>query len=376
MQIAIISARGIPNHYGGFEQFAELLSVGLVERGHAVTVYSPHYHPYQKDSYRGVRVKHIYSPETWLGAAFGSFFYDFSSLKDALRKERFDILYIVGYTSIVPALIWFNTRRINHPVFVLNMDGLEYQRDKFNKITRKFIEWEERIAVSYTRHLIADNRGIQAYIRDKYGRESVYLSYGASIHKNYDLLHLNRYQLLPNDYYLIIARLELENNVEMAIEAYLDSDQREKRPLIIVGSPTTSYGQHLQQKYGNEKSIRMIGGIYDFHELDSLRHFSRAYFHGHSVGGTNPSLLEAMASGCFIFAHDNPFNRAVLKGNSLYYGSKEELTAYLNRINELLSCNKATYLNNNLNEIRTHYSWEQLLVDYEKYFFRLLENYN
>lgn len=101
MKIAFISTRGIPNNYGGFEQFAEYISVGLTQRGHEVVVYSPHFHPYKENSYKGVRIKHIYSPETWMGSSIGSFFYDFASLKDALKKEKFDIIYEAGYTSTI-----------------------------------------------------------------------------------------------------------------------------------------------------------------------------------------------------------------------------------------------------------------------------------
>lgn len=115
MKIAFISTRGIPNNYGGFEQFAEYISVGLAKRGHEVTVYSPHFHPYKEKTYKGVRIKHIYSPETWMGSSLGSFFYDFASLRDALKRDNFDIIYEAGYTSIVPAYIWFDVKNINIP---------------------------------------------------------------------------------------------------------------------------------------------------------------------------------------------------------------------------------------------------------------------
>lgn len=132
MKIAFISTRGIPNNYGGFEQFAEYLSVGLVKRGHEVTVYSPHYHPYQGKEYNGVRIKQIYSPEKWIGGSIGSFFYDYACLKDALKKEDYDIIYEAGYTSIIPAYIRFNVKNIKRPIFTTNMDGLEYKRTKFS----------------------------------------------------------------------------------------------------------------------------------------------------------------------------------------------------------------------------------------------------
>ena len=113
MKIAFVSTRGIPNNYGGFEQFAEYISVGMAQRGHEVVVYSPKFHPYQESTYKGVRIKHIYSPETWMGSSVGSFFYDFASLRDALKKEDFDIIYEAGYTSIIPAYIWFNVKKRN-----------------------------------------------------------------------------------------------------------------------------------------------------------------------------------------------------------------------------------------------------------------------
>lgn len=232
MKIAFVSTRGIPNNYGGFEQFAEYISVGLVERGHEVTVYSPHYHPYRGNEYKGVRIKHIYSPEQWMGGSIGSFFYDYSCLKDALRREDFDIIYEAGYTSIVPAYIRFNVKAIKKPVFTTNMDGLEYKRTKFNPLVRKFVFWEEKMAVKHSHYLIADNMGIHDYYQEKYGKESTFLAYGADIHDDWDESLLQEYGLRANQYYLVVARLEPENNLVMAIEGYLKSNENGKRPLV------------------------------------------------------------------------------------------------------------------------------------------------
>lgn len=371
MKISFISTRGIPNNYGGFEQFAEYISVGLAARGHEIVVYSPHFHPYKESIYKGVRIKHIYSPETWMGSSVGSFFYDFSSLKDALKKEKFDIIYEAGYTSIVPAYIWFNVKKIKYPIFTTNMDGLEYKRTKFNRWVQKFIFWEERTTVKHSHYLIADNMGIHDYYKEKYGKESKFLAYGANIYDNYDVKWLEEFGLEANRYFLLVARLEPENNIEMAIKGYLRS-KVQKLPLVIVGKTNTPHGKYLLSTYGTEKDIRFIGGIYDFDKLNSVRHFSFAYFHGHSVGGTNPSLLEAMASGCFILAHDNIFNKAVLKENALYYSSVEEVTHLLDCMEMLASKYKKGYIVNNLEEIRTEYSWEKLIDEHEQYFKWLL----
>ena len=361
MKIAFVSTRGIPNNYGGFEQFAEYISVGMAQRGHEVVVYSPKFHPYQESTYKGVRIKHIYSPETWMGSSVGSFFYDFASLRDALKKEDFDIIYEAGYTSIIPAYIWFNVKKRKRPIFTTNMDGLENKRSKFSPMVRRFLDWEEKMAVKYSHYLIADNMGIHDYYKEKYGKESKFLAYGADIHDDFKAEYLEEFGLKSEEYYILIARLEPENNIVMAIEGYLHSKENGRRPLIVVGKTNTPHGKELVEKYGNERNVEFVGGIYDFKKLDSVRHFSKAYFHGHSVGGTNPSLLEAMAAGCFIFAHDNIFNRAVLKENAFYYPSADKVTEYLNRIDTIAEGSKIQYTARNIEVIRNEYSWESLI---------------
>lgn len=375
MKIIFISTRGIPNNYGGFEQFAEQISVRLAGKGHEVIVYSPHYHMYKKDEYNGVRIKHIYSPESWMGSSVGSFFYDFLSLRDALKREKPDIIYVAGYTSIVPAYIWYNVKKRKTPVVMTNMDGLEYKRTKFNKWVRAFLAWEECVTVKYSRYLIADNVGIQDYYKSKYGKESTLLAYGADIPQSYDERHISELGLINNNYFLLVARMESENNITMAIEGYLASKWKGRKPLIVVGNPTTRYGKELVATYGKEMAVRFIGGIYDKDKLNSLRHYSFAYFHGHSVGGTNPSLLEAMACGCFVLAHDNVFNKAVLGINAFYYTNERSIALILNNMDETV-VEKEAFIDNNLQTIKERYSWEKLADAYEKYFAYISIDYN
>ncbi len=371
MKIAFISTRGIPNNYGGFEQFAEYISVGLVQRGHEIVVYSPHFHPYKDPIYKGVRIKHINSPEQWMGSSVGSFFYDFRSLKDALKKENFDIIYEAGYTSIVPAYIWFNVKKIKYPVFTTNMDGLEYKRTKFNKWVQKFIFWEEKMTVKHSHYLIADNMGIQDYYKEKYGKESKFLAYGANIYDNYQESYLDEFNLKAGEYFLLIARLEPENNIEMAIQGFLKSNIKNK-PLIIVGKTDTPHGKYLVKIYGEEANLKFVGGIYDFDTINSIRYYSFAYFHGHSVGGTNPSLLEAMASNCFILAHDNIFNKSVLKDDALYFNNVDKVAELLNGIEICNDKYRKRFVDNNLRRIKNEYSWDKLVDEHEKYFEWLL----
>ncbi|GHT51940.1 rhamnosyltransferase [Bacteroidia bacterium] len=372
MKIAIISTRGIPNNYGGFEQFAEYISVGLVQRGHEVTVYSPRFHPYREDNYKGVRIKHIYSPEQWLGSSMGSFFYDFNSLRDALHKENFDIIYVAGYTSIIPAFIRFNVKNIKKPVFTTNMDGLEYKRTKFNRWTQKFLFLEERMAVKHSHYLIADNQGIQDYYKKKYEKDIQFLAYGANIYDNYNTQFLEEVDLQENNYFLVIARLEPENNIDAIIQGYLNSNQKNIKPLIVIGKTDTLHGKYLVKKYSSNKSVRFIGGVYSFDKVNSIRYFSTAYLHGHSVGGTNPSLLEAMAAGCFIVANDNIFNKSVCNGNAMYFNTSKDISLILNNIDASIKTKKSHFVEQNLEQIKSNCLWEKLVDDYEKYFYSLV----
>ncbi|HBX61882.1 DUF1972 domain-containing protein [Sphingobacterium multivorum] len=370
MKIAILGTRGIPNNYGGFEQFAEYISVGLAERGHDVTVYSPSFHPYKDKLYKGVKIKYIYSPEEWMGGSVGSFFYDFSCLKDALKNENFDIIYEAGYTSVIPAYIWFDIKNLRSSVVVTNMDGLEYKRTKFNPLVQKFVFWEEKMAVRHSHHLIADNLGIYDYYKERYGKDSKFLAYGANVITEYDEHILDEFHLRKYNYYLVIARLEPENNIEMVIQGYIDAGIADK-PLIIVGKTNTPHAKQLMKKYGNDKNIVFQGGIYDFHKLNSIRCFSSLYFHGHSVGGTNPSLLEAMASKAFIAANNNPFNQSVLKSNALYFDSAVDVTKLLNNFDQYDQL-KSEFIDNNLRVIANEYAWDKLVDAHEDYFKLLL----
>ncbi|MGJ1193479.1 MULTISPECIES: DUF1972 domain-containing protein [Sphingobacterium] len=370
MKIAILGTRGIPNNYGGFEQFAEYISVGLAERGHDVTVYSPSFHPYKESVYKGVKVKHIYSPEEWMGGSVGSIFYDFWCLKDAIKREKFDILYEAGYTSVIPAYIWFNIKNLKSSIVVTNMDGLEYKRTKFNRWVQKYLFWEERMAVKHSHYLIADNLGIQDYYKERYEKNSKFLAYGADIITDYDENILKEFNLKKDNFYLVIARLEPENNIEMVIKGYL-ALQNTSIPLIIVGKTNTPHAKELIRKYGKYDHIRFQGGIYDFHKLNSIRCFSSLYFHGHSVGGTNPSLLEAMASKALIASNNNPFNKAVLGKNAFYFDDEKDITAILKKYNQDPE-KRTKFIANNLKVIADEYAWDSLVDAHEEYFKQLL----
>ena len=357
IKIGILGTRGIPNAYGGFEQFAQYLAAGLVKRGHSVTVYNSSTHPFQESNWAGIEIVHCYDPENKIGTA-GQFIYDYNCIRDA-TKRNFDIILQLGYTS---SSIWHRYWPKN-VINIINMDGLEWKRTKYNTLTRRFLKWAERLAANHADILIADSIGIREHLHTTYQKQSIYIPYGADIPKNFSESVLSKYQLTKQQYYLLIARMEPENNIETIIRGYHESGQTV--PLVLVGNTKNNYGNYLSKKYISD-SIKFIGATYDRDTINSLRHFSTLYFHGHSVGGTNPSLLEAMACGCAIAAHDNEFNRAILVNDAYFFSTSLDIKKIIN--NPVAGVNIADRKERNLEKIKKVYSWENVISDYETIF--------
>lgn len=357
LNIGILGSRGIPNAYGGFEQFAEYLSKGLAEKGHIVSVYNSSKHPYRHSTWQGVRIIHCKDPENKLGTA-GQFIYDYNCLKDA-GKRGFDILLQLGYTS---NSVWYRYWP-EETVNIVNMDGLEWKRAKYNKLTQRFLQWAESLAADHADLLIADSIGIQKYIKGKYQKEAVYIPYGASIPESFSDSPLDELGLKEYQYYLVIARMEPENNIETIIRGYQQSEQ--PFPLIVIGSSQNKYGQFLLKKYASS-SIQFRGAIYERNAINSLRHFSALYFHGHSVGGTNPSLLEAMACECNIAAHDNEFNKAILGDDASYFLTPHDVKKIFTQ--RLTGTAGARRRELNTEKIKKTYNWQKIIDDYESIF--------
>lgn len=354
LKIGITGTRGIPNHYGGFEQFAQYLSTGLRQRGHEVWVYNTHNHPYREDIWNGVHIIHCKDWEYKLGTA-GQFLYDRNCLHDAAKRE-FDILLHLGYTS---DSVWHH-RWPKKAVNIINMDGLEWQRKKYNRLTKWFLKKAEALAAKHGDILVADSQVIQQYLEEKYNKKASFIPYAAELFTKPDAGRLNQLSLQPNSYYLLIARMVPENNIETVISGYLASSKT--YPLVIIGNTSNRFGKHLVSKY-KHPSILFPGAVYDEALLNNLRYHCSAYFHGHSAGGTNPSLLEAMACGCNIIAHDNPFNRAVLGDDADYFKNESAITALLDQPADGLLKEKRK--KSNAEKITRLYGTERIIAAYE-----------
>ncbi len=362
IRIGIIGSRGIPNHYGGFERLAEQLSRGLVDRGHEVYVYNSHNHAYRENNWEGVHIIHCYDPEYLIGCS-GQFIYDLNCILDA-RVRKFDILLILGYTS---SSVWGRLLP-RSSVIIYNMDGLEWQREKYSAKTRKFLLYAEKLAVQFSDFHISDSPIIQAYYLEKYHLTTEYIAYGASLSNNEKKGILDAFGVTPYNYFILIARLEPENNIEAILDGFSMSDT--EKQFLIVGNIKNKFGKFLVKKFGGDRRIRFTGALYDDQITHSLRTYSQLYFHGHSSGGTNPSLLEAMASRCLIAAHGNMFNRTVLQDDAFYFSNAEDVKCMITQPAPALL--REQMVTRNLEKIRTRYNWGEIIGQYERFMMQCL----
>ena len=363
MKLAILGTRGIPNNYGGFEQCAEILALGLYKKGHDVTVYNPSFHDYNNRTFEGVTIKKIYSPNKLIGNSASNFVYDYLCFKDAVNSD-YDIILELGLITSSPSIIFVRHRG---KVVVTNIDGVEWRRKKWNFIIRFITRNMEKLGVRFSDYLIADNLGIKDYLKKTYDLSAEYIAYGADILETPDVSILSEYNLKAEKYILCIGRIEPENNYEMIFNCYVET--KLNIPLVIVGNHLTKFGDYLKEKFKNE-NIYFFGSIYDKKILDNLRHFSKLYVHGHSVGGTNPSLIEAMSAGALVLVHRNKFNLSVLNNDELSFSSSDDLKALL--LDNNIISEKKKYVSENLKTIKKKFSWKKIIDDYETFFLSIL----
>ena len=380
MNLAIIGTRGIPNNYGGFEELAEHISVGLHNKGYNVTVFNGSDHNYKLNQYKGVNIITKNNPEKKLGT-FGQFIYDLKCILEC-RRKKFDVIIQLGYTS---SAIW-NFLFHKKSYIITNMDGLEWKRDKYSFLVKIFLKISERIAINFSNTTVSDNLEIKKIIESSYKIKSNYIAYGSSLFENPNQKILLKYDLNPYKYDLIIARMEPENNIESIIKGFSMATLNHNidRKLVIVGDNMSKYSKYLKTKYLREINVVFLGKIFDKNILNNLRYYSNIYFHGHSVGGTNPSLIEAMSCKSCIVAHDNIFNKSVLGKDAVYFNSSEDIASFVRSIDKknnksannisLSKLNKNTSdvfnwdetINNNYSKVHKNYSWSFIINEYEK----------
>jgi glycosyltransferase involved in cell wall biosynthesis len=362
MKIAIIGAKGIPANYGGYETFAEQIALVLKEN-HEVLVVGDGSNDYQENVFKGI---HTLNSNYVKSNRPIKFYHDSLKIANNWGADA-SVMCGIGGVFSIPFF-----RRSKMRIFV-NPDGLGFKREKWVwwKKIALFIQF--MFGALFSKYLICDSIGISDFFKNTFKRtKHVFVAeYGSDLNTVATCNDLNcedyleGLKIAKDNYLLIVSRLEPENNVEIIIKGYLKSTQ--KLPLIIVGNTNTTHAKKLMQFASD--NVRFIEGVYDQNKLSTLRLYCKAYFHGHSVGGTNPSLLEAMGSGNLTIAHDNVFNREVLDNKAYFFKNDTDVADTLKAIesesneNTISSFKQASTL-----RIQNYYTWENIADKYVKIF--------
>ena len=354
-KVGIIGTVGIPARYGGFETLAHYLVLNW-EKQFDTTVYcSSKTYPEENRPSQWNGAQLVYWPLKANGVQ--SIFYDILSIIHALFYV--DVLLILGVSGcmFLPLVKAFSSKKI-----IVNIDGLEWRRAKWNTWIKYFLIFSERMAIRYADEIITDNEAIQEYVREKYGIDASMIAYGGdhampvAIKKETQ----EQYPFLKDGLYAFkVCRIEPENNVKLILEAF---NKMPDFPLVIVGNWSHSvYGEDLREEFGHIPHLHLLDPIYDQNILNQLRSNCTLYVHGHSAGGTNPSLVEAMNLGLPILAYDVIYNRKTTHQKALYFKTGEELFYALQQLPE----HRLKQIAQNMKELATeHYRWEIIASQY------------
>jgi len=337
-KLGIIGTVGVPARYGGFETLAHQLVKNL-NQDYQITVYNStkHYSAEERvPTWNGAKIKYI--PLSANGAS--SIAYDMVSMIHAvLFSEVLLILGVSGCLFLPIIKLFFPFRKI-----IVNIDGLEWRRAKWGKYAKHFLLWSEKAAVWCADEIIADNAAIQKYVLDRYRKASRIIEYGADHNKveKIQFKTLEQYPFLASDYAFKVARIEPENNIHIILKAFA---KQKELPLVLVGNwKNSEYGKTLQKEFNALPHLHLIDPIYESSLLNQLRSNAKVYIHGHSEGGTNPSLVEAMYLGLPILSFDIIYNRVTTENQAFYFKSVNELYLLIKNLEALNLDQMATRL--------------------------------
>ena len=353
-KLAIIGTVGLPACYGGFETLAEHL-VEHTANEYDITVYcSGKKYPKEerKESYKGAKLKYL----PFNANGIQSIIYDSISILHALMRA--DVILVLGVAGawLFPFIRLFSNTRI-----IVSIDGIEWKRDKWNRFAKLYLWWAEGLAVNYSHIDISDNESIQNYTAQRYGSLSQIIEYGAdhTIKVKPDAIDKKQFPFLQKAYAFKVCRIEPENNVHLILEAFAEM---RKYTLVIVGNwDINEYGKELKVKYAPYDNIVLLDPIYNQKKLDILRSNAIVYIHGHSAGGTNPSLVEAMYLGLPVIAFGVSYNRTTTGHKALYFSGKEELMQIV-KTTSLQKLNALSTVMKNIADQR--YTWEIIANKY------------
>jgi len=354
-QVAIIGTVGLPANYGGFETLVNYLTLNMSD-DYKLTVYCSGKTYTQKDrpdEYNGAKL--VYLP--FKANGIQSIIYDIISVFHALFYA--DVLLILGVPSavILPFVKWFTNKKI-----IISIDGLEWKRDKWNGLAKLYLRLCEKLAIRFSHVDISDNEAIQDYTASNYKTLSNVIEYGADHTLKVPLTEelYTKYPFLRKPYAFKVCRIEPENNIEMILKAF---SQCPDQQLVLIGNwENSAYGKECLERYGQFENLHLLPPIYDQEILDAIRGNSQVYIHGHSAGGTNPSLVEAMYLARPIICFGVKYNRATTENKAEYFDSTNELIQKL----EAMIPSKLESLAAKMKEIAMRrYTWKVICSKYQ-----------
>jgi glycosyltransferase involved in cell wall biosynthesis len=370
MRIAMLGTRGVPARYGGFETAIEEIGRRLAARGHEVVVYCRGAEEPELTSYLGMELVHLpAAPKKSLETLSHTALSTVHLWGSGSRPFDAAIVFNAANAPFLPAI---RARRV--PVAV-HVDGLEWRRAKWTGAGQRYYRAVEALSVRWADALIADARGIADYYLEEFGVETELLAYGAPLQTDPGSERITELDLQPRKYHLVVARFEPENHVEEIVSGYSSSDAT--LPLVVVGSApyADEYTSRIESLAAGDSRIRLLGGVWDQHQLDELYANSLTYLHGHSVGGTNPSLLRAMGASAGVIAFDVVFNREVLGEHGQYFADPAQLAALL----EAAEADPAAMVDRGgrlRDRAAENYRWDDVTRGYEELLARLAGGYS
>lgn len=363
-KIAVVGTVGLPANYGGFETLTD----NLIRYHEAlfmpelVTVYcSGTSYSQKKTYYRSARLKYIPLNANGLQSVF----YDIWSLFSTVWNRN-DVVLLLGVSGAValPLLRFLSNTRV-----VTNIDGVEWRREKWKGVAKYFLRFSEKVAVAYSHELIADNEVIAQYVMQEYKRCCKVIAYGGDHAVVATAAMVDEYKL-PINYAFSVCRIEPENNVSMIVEAFSACSHI---PLVLVGNWNNSdYGRRLRERYTNVAHLYLLDPIFDLGKLKTLRSEAMLYIHGHSAGGTNPSLVEAMHFGRPILAFDCEFNRATTENKAHFFRDVEELYSLIAGFEKIDFVENGSVM---LEIAQRRYTWDVVARKYFELLRDALKNY-
>lgn len=363
MKVAIIGVRGYPYVYSGYETLVSELVQRLTPRGVEVTVYC-HKSLFKEHPKEVNGVKLVYF-KTIQGKVLAQPIHSAKSMWHAVRQD-FDIIFVVNSSNGPFGLL----SKIFRKKTIMSMDGMEWLRPKWKGFGAKYFYWTSWIATKLFDEIITDAIGMRDFYRDKFKRESTMITYGANIRHSTKPELLDKWNLKKDDYYLIVGRLIPDNNSDVIVKEFIKSNSTKR--LCIVGDVPYKDDFALNIKKYQEQDDRVFftGYIYDQDVLAELYHNCFMYFHGHEFGGTNPTLLKALAYGSGIMALDTVFAQEVLlEGKHGRFFTKEEgnLKALIEEMEQSPEV-IAEFQRISRDRIKEHYTWPKVTDQYIELF--------